>query len=401
MRILYHHRTRATDAQRVHIREMIQAFRRLGHQVEQAALADAEKPRNDAKHEAGHGIVKEIIRRIPFISEIVQLAYNVFALPWLLWKIHARNIDFIYERYALSNFAGVVAARLSGRPLVLEVNSPLALELEREGEIRGARLAHWMERWICNMAARVIVVSGPLKRILMANGVREEKLLLMPNGVNLDHISHAPDTAVLRKQLALEGCVTIGFVGWFRKWHGLELLLEAFHQAGLARRKTKLLLVGDGPAMAELREYAAANQLEDAVIFAGPVPHENIASYLHLIDIAVQPAANEYCCPMKIIEYMGLGKPVIAPKQENMEELLAHREQALLFTPRDAGELSEAMCTLVENAVLRNELGRQSLQTIHRRGLLWSRNAERIVELITARSQPSPQPGWAGRRRQC
>jgi glycosyltransferase involved in cell wall biosynthesis len=84
-----------------------------------------------------------------------------------------------------------------------------------------------------------------------------------------------------------------------------------------------------------------------------------------------------------------------------MEVLLAHGEQALLFTPRDAGELGEAMRALVEDAALRNDLGRRSLETIHQRELLWSKNAERIVELITARSLPSPQPGWAGRRRQC
>jgi glycosyltransferase involved in cell wall biosynthesis len=382
MRILYHHRTRATDAQRVHIREIIHAFRGLGHPVEQAALADAEKTQVDARREAGEGMLKQIIRRIPFSSEIVQLAYNVFALPWLVWKIHAGNIDFVYERYALFTFAGVAAAKLTGRPLVLEVNSPLALELTRDGEIRSARLAYWMERWICKMAARVIVVSGPLKRILMANGVLEEKLMLMPNGVNLEQMNHAPEAPALRRELGLENCVTIGFAGWFRKWHGLEFLVRSFHEAGLPDRGAKLLLVGDGPATADLREYVARNGMQYSVIFAGPVPHERIASYLHLIDIAVQPSANEYCCPMKIIEYMGLGKPVVGPRQENIEELLADQEQALLFSANDSRELGDAMRRLVEDAGLRRRLGEQSLAVIQRRGLLWSKNAERVAEAV-------------------
>lgn len=389
MKILYHHRTRATDAQRVHIREIIHAFRQLGHQVEQAALADAEKPQSDAKREAHDGTLKTIIRRIPFSSEIVQLAYNFFALPWLMWRIYWGNFDFVYERYSLFTFAGVVAARLTGRPLVLEVNSPLALELSRDAEIRSGGLAHWMERWICNMATRVIVVSGPLKRILMANGVREEKLMLLPNGVNLDHMNHAPETARLRRDLGLDNCVTIGFVGWFRKWHGLELLLQAFHQEGLHLRGAKLMLVGDGPATADLKQYADQSQLHDFVVFTGPVPHEKISSYLHLIDIAVQPAANEYCCPMKIIEYMGLGKPIVGPRQENIEELLSDGEQAILFNPNDLAGLGASMRRLVEDSELRRHLGNQSLATIHRRGLLWLKNAERVATLVRDRKSSS------------
>src|ERR1022692_911369 len=51
-----------------------------------------------------------------------------------------------------------------------------------------------------------------------------------------------------------------------------------------------------------------------------------LLAYLDLIDIAVQPAANEYCCPMKILEYMALGKPIVAPRQENIQDLLREGE---------------------------------------------------------------------------
>lgn len=380
MKILYHHRTRATDAQRVHIREMIHAFRKLGHQVNQAALADAEAPQADATREVSDGFLKKLIRRIPFSSEALQLGYNAFATPWLLAKIFSQNADLVYERYSLFTFAGVFAARLSGRPIVIEVNSPLALELSRDKEIRSGRFAHWCERTVCNLATKVIVVSGPLKRILMANGVREDKLVLMPNGVNLEHFNGAAEATVIREKLGIApGATVIGFVGWFRKWHGLDFLVRSFEQAQLKSRGAVLLLVGDGPAADDLKQYVAEHKLEKSVLFTGPIAHEKIPPYLHLIDIAVQPAANEYCCPMKIIEYMGLGKPVVGPRQENIEELLADGQQALLFTPGDEQGMAQAMRRLVEDKELRRKMGKEAFATIQRRGMLWEKNAERVV----------------------
>lgn len=381
MEILYHHRTRATDAQRVHILELVNALRGLGHRVEIVSVVETEGERKDAAHEAGEAGWKRFVRRIPCAYELIQIGYNLVGLPMLLKRLHAGHFDFIYERYALFNFAGVVAGRLARKPVILEVNSPLALELKRDNDIRGAAFANWTERVICNAASRVIVVSGPLRRMLVANGVRDEKLVVMTNGVNLEHLRPAGGSEELRERLGLRSKVVIGFAGWFRKWHGLEFLIETFHQAKLSGQGAALLLIGDGPAMPELRNYVAANGLGESVVFAGAVPHELISPYLDLMDIAVQPAANEYCCPMKIIEYMGLAKPVVAPRQENIQELLAEGSEALLFTPGDKAEMSQALASLVNDKDARARMGQRALAAVHERGYLWSRNAQRVVDL--------------------
>lgn len=383
MNILYHHRTRATDAQRVHIREMIRAFRALGHTVHVAALADAEKPQEEARREASGSLIKRIALRIPMAYEILQIAYNAFAVPWLVWKILRHRVDFLYERYSLLNFSGVLAAGLTGRPIVLEVNSPFALEQFEQKEIRAVRFCAWMERLICNAATKVLVVSGPLRRILIASGVEEARLVRMPNGVNPEALRPG-GRASARAELGLDGKVVIGFAGWFRSWHGLEFLVDVFAASGLAARGAALLLIGDGPAMPDLRNAVRQHGLDNHVVFTGPVPHERIAPYLQAIDIAVQPAANPYCCPMKIIEYLGMGKAIVAPRQENIEELLTHGGNAELFAPADEDALAAALGKLVEDGRLRARLGREALSTVVSRGLLWTRNAERVVELVRA-----------------
>ena len=381
MRIVYHHRTRSTDAQRVHIQEMVEAFRSLGHDLKLVSLVRTDKAENDARRDARNPYWQRWARRIPFVYEAVQLAYNLVGIPMLLWETLRHRTEFLYERYSLFNFTGGMVAKVCGIPIVLEVNSPFALEQVRDGDIRLLRMAAWAERAILNLATRVVVVSTPLARMLVEVGVRPERIEVMTNGVRLEQFVPRQQSEDLRRSLGLRpGERAIGFVGWFRRWHGIELLLDAFRRSGLGKEGVRLMLIGDGQAMAELREAVRTKRLTDSVIFAGPVPHARMAQYLDLIDIAVQPSANEYCCPMKILEYMALAKPIAAPRQENIREILREGDEALLFTPGDARSLTEALRALASDEAMARRMGERARQAIVERRYLWKANAQRVIE---------------------
>jgi glycosyltransferase involved in cell wall biosynthesis len=383
MRILYHHRTRSTDAQRIHILEMIHAFEELGHQVEVAGLVDPETGKQDAARDAGVPLWKRLSRRVPWGTEIIQLGYNVVGLPMLAAKLLRHRPDFIYERYALFNFTGVLLARLFRIPIILEVNGAGALEHKRDGDIRGYRLALWSERAICNAATYVIAISTPLRRILIDSGIRPEKIVVMANGINPHHFRRDPaGSAELRHRYYLEGKTIVGFVGWFRDWHQLDTLIAAFHQAYTANPNLRLLMIGDGPQMPDLRSYVQTHHLEEAVIFTGPIPHDDVPPYLDLLDVAIQPAANEYCCPMKILEYMFLGKPVIGPRQENIEELVDDGVTGWLFTPGSLEAMTGALKRISSDPEAIARMGKSCLDTVQERDLFWTGNARKVLKLV-------------------
>jgi glycosyltransferase involved in cell wall biosynthesis len=395
MRIVYHHRTRSTDAQRIHIQEIVRAFEQLGHEVEVASLVPLDQAQGDAARDAGDAWWKRLARRIPFAYDAAQLGYNLVGAPMLLMSLLTRRADFIYERHALYNFSGLIASKIFRVPLILEVNSPFALEQARDGEIRSRRFAAWTERVTCNHATRVIVVSTPLARLMTQNGVSPAKLAVMPNGV--DPAAFEPGSAgpELRERLGLTGSLVIGFIGWFRRWHGLELLLEAFLRSGLARENVKVLLIGDGPAMPDLRSFVEEQGMQNSVVFAGPVPHGAAPPYLDLVDIAAQPAANEYCCPMKILEYMALGKPIVAPAQPNIQELLTTAD-AEFFAPEDAESLAEALRRVTRDPKRAREMGGRARAAIYSRGYLWSENARRVIEMVRRAATPAATAAGAG-----
>lgn len=383
MKIIYHHRTRSTDAQRVHIQEMADAFQSLGPELKLVSLVPTGKREEDAQRDGENPLWQRLAWRIPFAYEAVQLGYNLLGIPMLAWEVIRNRADFLYERYSLFNFTGVVVGKLCRIPIVLEVNSPFALEQRRDQAIRLGRLAAWTERVIANLSTRVVVVSTPLARILKASGVRAEKIDVMSNGVRLDQFVSRPQSKELRLALGLRpGEKVIGFVGWFRKWHAIELLLDAFQLSGLREQGVRLMLIGGGQAMQAVQAHVRERQLMEDVIFTGPVPHAAIPGYLDLIDIAVQPAANEYCCPMKILEYMALAKPIVAPRQENIQEILKDRDEALLFAPGDAQSMAEALRAVAGDPVMASQMGARARAAITERGYLWTANAERVMEMV-------------------
>ena len=395
MRIIYHHRTRSTDAQRIHILEIANAFSELGHDVEIVSLVPTDREVDNASRDAKDAGWQTLVRRIPLGYDLLQLAYNLIGIPFLGRKLVARRPDFIYERYSLFNFTGVLVARLARIPLILEVNSPFALEQARDGQIVAVALGRWAEHVICNLASKVIVVSTPLKHFLIRAGVKPEKIVVMPNGVNLRMLTRQRSPESLKSSLGLQGKTVIGFVGWLRKWHGLDLLIEAFYKARLSEKSAAVLIIGDGPAMPELRALVDKLQLRQSVHFAGALTHAKVPEYLDVIDIAVQPAANEYCCPMKILEYMALGKAIVAPRQPNILDVLSDTE-GVLFEPGNCDSLGSALDRLIGDQTLCVKLGQKGVAAIRAREYFWTKNAARVVDLVGSLEQ---ERAMAGRNR--
>lgn len=394
MRILYHHRTQAEDAQGVHIYEMIGAFRELGHEVDLVALVTLDEKRE--KKVRGGGWEWLALRVPNLFYEMMELAYNVFGYLRLRGRIRKRRPDLIYERYSLNTFCGIWAGRRFGIPIVLEVNAPLSLEQQRLGKLTFKALAAFSERWICSNATRTVVVSEQMKEILIREGVKGEKLAVIPNGINPKEFHPEISGEEVRRRYGLEGKIVIGFVGWFRPWHGLEMLLEIMSEERLADQSVRLLLVGDGPAFPDLHAYAKGHDLLSAVVFTGPVKRREMGAHIAAMDIAVQPSANEYACPMKIFEYMGMGKCIVAPDQANLREILEDRMNAFLFRPADRAHLKSVLLNAIRDREGRRSMGARAYSTIDRRRYLWSANAEKTLDLVFGAAASRK---WAGASR--
>ena len=368
MRILYSHRIQSRDGQSVHVEALIAAFRAAGHEV----LVVGPSFYAASGFGGESSTVARLRRLLPGASgELAELAYNVPAYLRLRRACRAFKPDLIYERYNLYYLAGHWLARATGLPLYLEVNSPLADERTRFGDLRLRRLAHRLERQVWRAAARVLPVTGVLAGIMAAAGVAPQRIEVVPNGVVLDRFPIPPPPPPIAGPE-----VNLGFVGFVRDWHGMDGLIRAM---AADPAPVSLTLVGDGPARPGLEALAQQLGLSGRVRFTGLVDHELIPDAVARFDIALQPKVTPYASPLKIFDYMAAGRAIVAPDQPNIREILDHARTALLFDPADDAALWRSISRLIADPALRNRLGRAARAELEQRDYTWAGNARRIA----------------------
>lgn len=377
MRILYHHRIASKDGQNVHVEEIITALRELGHEVRLVAPEMADET------EFGHdgGWVAKLKAALPkALYELLEMAYSVVAYRRLARAIREFRPDVIYERYNLFLFAGVWAKRRFGLPLLLEVNAPLAEERAAHDGMAFPGLARRAQAWVWRRADVCLPVTRVLAGHVQRAGVPEARIEVLHNGINRTHFDAAPTHDAARAALGLSGKTVLGFTGFVRAWHGLDRVIRWMATTG--QENVHLLVVGEGPARAELEALSRELGIGDHITFTGLVARERVPGLVAAFDVALQPAVVEYASPLKLFEYLALGRAVVAPAVPNLMEVLCDDDNALLFDPGQAGALEAALSRLCGDADLRERLGRAARATIDARGLTWRANAGRITALF-------------------
>jgi len=381
MKILYHHRTLGDGAEGIHISEMVKAFRHLGHEVLVAGpIGELKQTLKEQR-----GFLSKIKQLLPrFVFELLEVAYSAYCFVDLSRKAKAMHADFIYDRYITFNAGALWAARYCRIPLVLEVNAPLALERSKEVDeklyLKG--LAHAIERYVCTNADRTLVVSTPLKKYLESIGVPQGKCIVMPNGVDKVKFQPRPKNSELMRKLGIPAdSVIVGFTGILRPWHGVEMLIEAGRTLKQNEKSFYLLIVGDGPVREWLEELLHTAGLGGCSLITGRVDHERVADYVNLFDIAVSPKATFYASPMKIVEYMALGKAVVAPDSENISDLVDNGLNGILFIVDSVPSLTECLNLILDKQPRRVMLGAKARTKVEKR-LNWEWNAVEVCTLL-------------------
>jgi len=386
MKIVYHHRTQCKLAEGVHVREVVKALRALGHEVDVVSPPGvdpfAEQSVRTSAPSLSSRLWHGISRYMPQAGfEIMELGYNYIASVNVKKIINKKGIDLIYERHAFFAWACATLAKRYNIPIIIEVNEISGLKRTRGQCFVG--IARRIEQETFEKADAIIVVSGFLKKKIAEHGVAPEKIHVMANAVDASVFNPAQVPPVKPEYTALlAGRVVLGFVGSFVKWHNFEFLLNNVKEIidELPHTNVSLMLVGDGPLKEELRKIVEQKRLANHVIFTGNVSHESIPAYINMMDICIIPQANEFRSPIKLYEYMAMGKPVIAPDVEPVRKAIAHGENGILFTAEDSLSFKQGITAVLNDKNKREELGHKARQSVLTK-YSWRNNAEKILDI--------------------
>ncbi len=388
MQFIYHHRTMGRSSQAMHIRSLVEALKIDGHEVTIVSppgvdpLQSAGKMPFLRKGDRARGlqrIWKYISCECPqFVFEVFELLYNLF-IPFRVLPVLWRQPEAVlYERHAYFMFMGVLMGKLLKRTVVLEVN-----ELAGFTRARGLimeRLARRIDTWVFSRADHILCVSRVLAGEARHRGARSERVHVLPNAIDPDRFRPSKPEQCLRRNLGIEHSIVIGHVGLFYRWDRLDVLIEVVKSIRKRHPSVKILLVGDGPEMQNLKQTAFRLGMEKEVIFVGPVPRYAVPAYIDAMDICVLPDSNAFGSPIALFEFMAMGKPCVVPDLGPMRDVIDDNATGIMFPHGDYCALENALLRLVEDSALRNEVGARAKQTVLERHT-WLGNARFVVQL--------------------
>ena len=226
-------------------------------------------------------------------------------------------------------------------------------------------------------ADAVVTLSEVLKAECIREGIDEDKIGVVPNGVAVEHYAPKDRAGELANRLGIEsGDVVLGYIGLVRSLEGLRLLLQASEVLRGRYANLKVLIVGGGRDLPALQREAHDRGLADVVIFTGEIPHGQIADYYAMLDVFVIPRTRsrvtELVTPMKPYEAMAMEKAVVVSDVAALMEVVTDGETGRVFAADDVERLTQTCAELIENPALRMQLGQKGREWV-RSERAWAR----------------------------
>ncbi|MBE7432452.1 MAG: glycosyltransferase family 4 protein [Anaerolineales bacterium] len=322
-----------------------------------------------------------------FIGYAYEYGYSLLAMFLVSLHVFARRGFDIIHAANPPDTAVLIAIfyKLFRRQFVYDHHdlSPEVFSLRFGAEKWFARLVYeilvFLERLSCRVADHVITTNQSYMNIeLHRSKIPESSITIVRNGPDLERLRRVEFPPELRR----EGKTTIGYLGIIGYQDGVNHLLNILHVLAyeLNRRDFFCVIAGGGDALEDLKKQATILNLDEFVMFTGYVPHEEVAKYISAADLCVAPEKpnpfNHYSTIIKVMEYMALGKPVVA------FDLIEHRysahDAALYAVNGEELDFARKIALLMDNTEQREEMGKLGKARVED-VLAWRHQAKALV----------------------
>lgn len=259
-----------------------------------------------------------------------------------------------------------VAALGQGLPLLYEMRSSwedaaVSSGTTTEGSVR-YRLSRMLETWVARRAAAVTVICEGLREELLARGIDDDKIVVVPNALPETMFERPDPTAVaaIRQRYGLESSKIVGFFGSFFEWEGVDQLIEVIGDVARSVPEAHLLLAGGGRQETMLQRMVQERSLQSRVTFAGRIPHDEVRAFYGAADVMAFPRIphrlTDMVTPLKPLEAMAQGTVVVASDVGGHRELIRNGETGRLFRADSSAALADTLVAALtgdaENAAL-------------------------------------------------
>ncbi len=308
------------------------------------------------------------------IGKVNDIAYiNRYA--YLLKKFSKnKNATIIHSASNYINgLAGVSAANSLGIPSIYEVRGFWEItRASREPAFKNSlayKLQKKLEIQACTEATSVIALSEVVKEELINRGIEDEKIFVVPNGVDTDSLKPLPKESQTVETLKLKDKFVVGFIGSVVDYEGLSLLIQSAKAIeAVFPNMFRYLIVGDGNDLLNLQDLVKSLDIEHLFIFTGRVPYEEVENYYSVADIFCYPRLDWEVCrivsPKKPFEAMAYGKPIVSSSVRANSYFIEHEINGLVHQKESVESIVENIIKLYEDKELYHSISQNAREWV-------------------------------------
>jgi glycosyltransferase involved in cell wall biosynthesis len=365
-------------APNVTVLEIRKSLRKQGHEV--VLFCPGGEEEQIHRGDTGMRFVPTVGPRL-----LKHLAYQL-SLPVSMGLLRLKERpDWIYTRPHFATVAPSVSGWLMRVPHIVHLSGDPVDQLrgdKRFSFLQGPYSV--LEKVDCKLSRAVVVETPNIKEIYQKrHGLRPEKVFAVANGVNTD-LFKPMNASEAREKMGVERDVpVVGYQGNIREHEGIEYLVEASPSVLQQVPASRFLIVGDGPARAQLIELARSRGVSGNFTFTGQVPYEDVPTYIACMDVCVVPRNRTRfqktgISSLKVREYLACGRPVVGADIRGIGDILRDANAGIALSPENTPELAEAIVALLQDVPLRKRMGTNG-RRFAAENLSWDATAREIV----------------------
>ena len=292
-------------------------------------------------------------------------------------EIEHFDIIHLHNYRSFQNIAIYWYARKHNIPYVLQAHGSLTT-FRQKGTLKRIFDAAWGNKILRN-ASKVIAVSKAEAEQYQSMGVSEDKIEIVPNGIDLAEFENLPESGEFRRKYNLgDDERIILYLGRIHKTKGLDLLAEAFAELSMKLSDARLVIVGpDDGYLRTLEQLIKRLDIEDKVLLTGPLfGREKLEAYVDA-DVFVNPRADEIF-GLVFLEALACGTPVVCSVGCGISDMIDG--QVGLAVPYDKDALGKAILDMLSDNGMRQEFGEKG-RALVKQDFNWQKIAERIEQI--------------------
>jgi len=347
---------------------MCEAFALSGHQIELIVPWRLNHLKEDVfKY---YGIEKSFeIKKIPSV--------DLIGLPFGFW-IQSISFSFFVFFYLLFRKADIIYSR---NPLVLSFLGLFKKNIVYE--IHAVPRNFFVYKWIFKKAKAIVVITQGIKDSFIKRGIDNDKILIAPDGVDLEQFNIEESQKECRQKLGLplDNKLVI-YTGQLFKWKGAYTLAEA---SKFLDDSFRIILVGGMKKdIIELEKFVQKEKLDKVIILGHQMP-DSIPFYLKSADVLVLPnsaksiISRKWTSPMKMFEYMTSQRPIIASDLPALREIL-NQNNAFLARPDDAKDLANNINQSLRSSDFSAKISKQAFEDVKK--YTWTKRSKKILYFL-------------------